>query len=116
MTEALLGNPLGVFLGVTLVMVGFAAYMTGQALGSGWKPYWHLVVSCALLGAAARFLSFALFKGALFSVSGYLVGTVALLAIGTFAFRLNRARKMVSQYPWLYRRAGLFGWRRLGSE
>ena len=115
MTEALLGNPPGVFLGVTVVMTGFAAYMTGQALGSGWKPYWRLVISCALLGVAARFLSFALFEGALFSVSGYLVGTAVLMAIGTFAFRLNRARKMVSQYPWLYSRAGLFGWRPPGS-
>lgn len=114
--DALLGNSFGVFLGVTVVLVGFAAYMTGQALGAGWKPYWQLVISCGLLGAAARFLSYALFEGALFSVSGYLIGTVVLLAIGSFAFRLNRARKMVNQYPWLYRRAGLFGWQRLGSE
>ena len=114
--DALLGNSPGVFLGVTVVLVGFAAYMTGQALGSGWKPYWQLVAACALLGVAARFLSFALFGGELFTVGGYLAGVAALLVIGTFAFRMNRARKMVSQYPWLYSRAGLFGWRELGSE
>jgi branched-chain amino acid transport system ATP-binding protein len=40
-----------------------------------------------------------------------MIGTAALVAIGLFAYRLNRARKMVSQYPWLYERAGLFRWR-----
>jgi len=33
------------------------------------------------------------------------------LAIASLAYRLTQARKMVSQYPWLYDRAGLFGWR-----
>ncbi len=33
----------------------------------------------------------------------------ALLS-ATFAYRLTRARQMVRQYPWLYRRKGLLGW------
>jgi hypothetical protein len=28
-----------------------------------------------------------------------------------FAHRLTLARKMASQYPWIYERAGLLGWR-----
>jgi hypothetical protein len=45
------------------------------------------------------------------SASGYLIDLVVLLSIGLFAYHATRARKMVSQYPWLYRRSGLFGWR-----
>jgi hypothetical protein len=33
------------------------------------------------------------------------------------AFRLTRVRRMVSQYPWIYERDGLLGWReRSGGE
>jgi len=28
------------------------------------------------------------------------------------AYRVIRAHKMVTQYPWLYQRAGLFSWRK----
>lgn len=107
----LLGTSLPVFVLITIFIIGFAAYMTGQGLAATWKPVWHLLIYCALLGGAARFLIYALYEGQLWSMSGYIIGTAALVAIGLFAFRLNRARKMVSQYPWLYERAGLFGWR-----
>jgi hypothetical protein len=111
MEEALLGTTLPVFVVMTVFITGFAAYMTGQALATTWKPVWHLLIYCAMLGAAARFLIYALYQGQLWSISGYIIGTVVLIVIGLFAFRLNRARKMVSQYPWLYERVGLFGWR-----
>lgn len=107
----LLGTTLPVFVVLTVFITGFAAYMTGQALATTWKPVWHLLIYCVLLGGAARFLIYSLYEGELWSVSGYIIGTAVLVAIGVFAFRLNRARKMVSQYPWLYERAGLFGWR-----
>ena len=46
---------------------------------------------------------------------GLLLHSVVLLAICLLGFRLTKARKMVSQYPWLYERVGLFGWRRKGQ-
>ena len=52
-----------------------------------------------------------LFGGALLSPVGYLIDAATLAAIGLFAFRFTRAYRMVSQYPWLYERSGLFGWR-----
>lgn len=107
-----LGTTLPVFLTVTGLVIGFAAYMTGQAIANTWRPVWQLVVYCFLLGLAARFLIFALFDGELLALSGYAASTALLLAIGVFGYRLTRARKMVHQYPWLYERAGLFGWRR----
>jgi len=72
-----------------------------------------VLIYCALLGGAARFLIYGLFTGALWSPTGYLIGTGVLMLIGTFAFRLTRARRMVLQYPWLYKRTGLFTWQPL---
>lgn len=109
--ESLLGTSLAVFITVTVVILGFAAYMTGQALAGTWRPLWQLFVYCALLACASRFLIFALFDGVLLSASGYVIDAVVLMIIAGFAFRLTRARKMVAQYPWLYERVGVFGWR-----
>ena len=109
--EALLGTTLGVTFTVTVVVIGFAAYMTGQAPAGTWKPPWPVCVYCLLLGVGDRFLIFSLYDGQLLSPSGYLIDSVVLVAIGLFAYRVTLARKMVSQYPWLYERAGLFGWR-----
>ena len=116
MTQALLGTSFGVFFGITGLLTGAAAFMTGQAIADTWRSYWQVLVYCALLGAGARFLIYGLFNGALWSSSGYLIGTAVLMLIGTFAFRLTRARRMVLQYPWLYRRTGLFTWQSLASR
>jgi CHASE2 domain-containing sensor protein len=107
----LLGSTPGVFVGVTLILFGFAAVMTGQALARTWRPARQLVPYALLLAAGARFISYALFDGDLLSPGGYAVGTVVLLAMTAAAYRATQARKMVTQYPWLYERAGLFAWR-----
>ncbi|MBV9522331.1 MAG: hypothetical protein JO010_06040 [Alphaproteobacteria bacterium] len=109
--EALLGTTPAVFLGLTVILFGGAAFMTGQALAETWRPLWHSVPYAVLLGAGARFLTYALFEGTLLSASGYLIGTLILLAISLGAYRMTQARRMIIQYPWLYERAGLFGWR-----
>ena len=109
--EALLGTTLPVFIGITVVVMGFAAFMTGQALGDNWLPVWQLVIYVLLLAFVDRFLTFALFDGELLSITGYLIDMAVLMAIAMFAFRLSRSRRMVSQYPWLYERSGLLGWR-----
>ena len=96
---------------VVLVALWFAAFMTGQGLAATWRPAWQPALYAALLGLADRFLVFALYDGELLSLGGYLTDTAALIAIALFAYRFNRARKMVNQYPWLYERIGLFGWR-----
>jgi len=109
--EALLGTTWAVFFTVTVVVMGFAAFMTGQALAGTWKPMWQAVFYCLLLGFGDRFLVFSLFDGKLDSLSGYLIDTAILIAIALSAFRLTQARKMASQYPWIYERSGLLGWR-----
>ena len=109
--EDILGSSIPVFIGVTLVLMGFAAYMTGQALAGTWRPLWQVYPYGLMLGAADRFLTWALFQGPLFSLAAYVIDTAVLLVICLSAYRLTQARKMVSQYPWIYERSGPFAWR-----
>ena len=109
MTE-LLGAPIGAYLGFAVVLMGFAAFMTGQAVAATWKPVWQLLPYGLLLALAARFLLFALFDGELLSLSGFLIDLILMTAVGLFAWRITYVRKVVSQYPWLYRRKGILGY------
>ena len=113
--EAISGTSLPVFIGVTLVLMGFAAFMTGQALAGTWRPLWYAVFYSFLLGFVDRFLIWGLFEGELLTLIGYLVHSVILAAIAVTAYRLTRARKMVTQYPWRYERSGPFSWRQKGG-
>jgi len=114
--EALLGTSIGVFIGVTVFLSGFAAFMTGHALASTWRPVWQLWLYILLLGFADRFLTWALFQSALLSPTGYAIDTAVLMVIGLLAFYLTRARQMAAQYPWLYERSGPFTWRERGPK
>ena len=107
----LLGTTWGVFIGLTVILFGGAALMTGQALANTWQQWWKAVPYCLLLTCGDRFLVYGLFDGDLLLLSGFAIDFLVLLAICTLAFRITRARKMVTQYPWLYRRRGLFGWK-----
>ncbi len=106
-----LGTNWAGFLVLTVGFMGFAAWMTGRALAGTWRPMWQVVPYGLLLGCADRFFIFALADGDLFSPVGYLVNTALLLSITLVAYRLIQARKMVTQYPWLYEAVGVFGWR-----
>ncbi|MBY0431026.1 MAG: hypothetical protein K2Q10_07505, partial [Rhodospirillales bacterium] len=63
-----------------------------------------------------RFLVFSLFQGKLLSAGGFLLDFAALLALAYCAYRLTLARKMTSQYPWLYEQVGPFTWRQRNAE
>jgi hypothetical protein len=108
----IVGTELPVFIVVTVVVIGFAAFMTGQALANTWRPWWQLLPYVLLLGCVDRFLTWGLFGGELFLLSGYVVDTLVLLAIAAFAFRITQVGRMVSQYPWLYEHSGLLSYRR----
>ena len=109
--DAILGSNFVIFFAITIVIMGFASFMAGQALATTWRPIWQLIPYGILLGAADRFLSWALFGGSLFAPIPYLVNMVVLLVICLLAFRLTTVRKMVTQYPWVYERTGPFTWR-----
>lgn len=115
-SEAVIGTSGLAFVIVNLVLFGGAAAITGQALANSWKPLAHVLGYCLLLTFGARFILYGLFGAELFSGLGALITAVVLMAIGSFSFRLNRARKMVAQYPWVYQRTGLLGWGPLHPE
>ena len=95
----------------TVILMGFAAFMTGQAVANTWRPFWQVILYGLLLGFADRFLVWGLFGGAGWSVLGYLIDTATLIVIGLLAFQVTRARRMTLQYPWIYERASPLGWR-----
>lgn len=99
------------FLLVTVVMGGWAAWMTGRAVAITWRPFLQLVLYTLVLGLAIRFIHFALFEATLLTLHYYLVDTLVLFAFGLAGWRYNRTRQMTSQYRWLYERTGPFTWK-----
>jgi RsiW-degrading membrane proteinase PrsW (M82 family) len=99
------------FVGMTVILFGIAAALTGRALAQSWRPAWQMIPTTLLLAVADRFLHYALFAAPLGSISGFLAAAAVLGAIMALAYLHARARKMVRQYPWLYEPSGLLGWR-----
>jgi len=114
--EALSGTSLGVFIGLTLVLGGGAGILTGRAIAATWRPAWQLLLACAGLGLADRFLAYALFDGPLVSLRGYLFDTAVITAMALAAYRLAWVANMVRQYPWLYRRSSPWSYRKHGAD
>jgi hypothetical protein len=104
------GNTLFVVLLLNIVLVGPASFASGHAVALTWRPWWQVAFYTGLLSATLRFLDYALAGGELWSLGGFLLGWLVQLAVAAFAYQLTRARLMVQQYPWLYRRKGLLGW------
>ena len=92
----------------TVVIMGGAAFMTGHAVASTWRPAWQAVAYSLLLGAADRFLVFALFEGALLSGTEFIRDTAVIMTICLVGYRITRVLKIARQYPWLYQRNGYF--------
>jgi hypothetical protein len=98
---------------MTVLFIG-AALATGQALARNWRAPWQLVPYALLLAAGERFMLYALYQAALLSVVWYVTTAALLAAVAAAAYRFTMARRMTAQYPWLYERAGPFGWRERG--
>jgi len=109
----LFGNTAFVVALLNLALFGPAAWATGVGVAGTWRHWAQLVAYGALLSGALRFLDFALAGGDLWSVGGLLLGWAIQGAIGLVAWRATRARQMVTQYPWLYRRRGFLTWEEL---
>jgi len=104
------------FILVTCVLGGTAAWMTGRAAALGWQPFAKLIVFLLLLGVAVRFVHHALFAGTMFSPHYYVADTVVLMIIGLLGFRYTRTNQMVTQYRWIYRRSGPLSWQERGPD
>ncbi len=99
-----------------VIMIG-GAVMTGQVLGRTWQPFWKTVPYSVLIGFADVCPS--LFDGRLINnldaVMLFVIHTPILFLAMLVAYFTTRASRMVSQYPWRYRRSGIFGWREIGG-
>ena len=96
---------------VTGVLGGGAAFLAGRAIASTWRPFWNVLIYMAMLGAAVRFVHFALFEGTLLSPASYVADTLYLIVLGSLAWRMTRAAQMATQYYWLYERTSPLTWR-----
>ncbi len=102
---------LKVFIIMTVVLGGGAAYMAGRNLATHWRPLWMAIAYMIPLGLGLRFFHYALFESELLSLHYFITDTLVLIAATWLGYRLTRVRQMVSQYPWLYERTGYFGWK-----
>jgi hypothetical protein len=102
---------LRVFLALTVIIGGGAAFLAGRGLAKGWKPHWRLFFYMALLAGAVRFFHYALFDGDLLSLYYYLVTYAVLVAAASLGYRMMRTTQMVTQYRWLYERTSPLTWR-----
>jgi hypothetical protein len=100
-----------IFLVLTVIIGGGAAFLAGRGLARGWKPFGRVFFYMALLAAAVRFFHYALFDGNLLSPYYYLVTYILLLAAASLGFRLMRTTQMVTQYRWIYERTSPLSWR-----
>ena len=105
-------DSLGVFLLVSVLLGGGAAWLAGRAIAATWRPWWHVAFYMLVLGLAVRFLHFALFDATLLSPQYYLVDTGICLGLGFLGFRAARAAQMATQYRWINARTGAFSWAR----
>jgi hypothetical protein len=111
MLEFYEGESLAQILVITGILGGGAAWLAGRAIAQTWRPLWHVIGYMLLLGFAVRFAHFALGSGTLVSLPSYLTDTLFLCAVGCLGWRVTRTTQMVTQYPWLYERAGPLNWR-----
>ncbi len=101
----------GSFLVLTILLGGGAAYAMGRAIAQTWKPLLLLLFYGFLIALGVRFLHFALYGGTLLSPYYFAIDYIVVLAFAGLGFRLKRVSQMVTQYSWIYERAGSFFWK-----
>jgi hypothetical protein len=94
-------NAFWVFLALSVVLGGAAAFSTGRALAKNWQPFWRAFVLMALLAGGVRFLHYALFGEPLFSVQYYAVDFAIALGFAWLGFYMMRKSQMKRQYGWI---------------
>jgi hypothetical protein len=105
-------DSLGIFILISVVLGGGAAWLAGRAIALTWRPAWHVTFYMLILGIAVRFLHFALFEGTFLSLHYYLIDAAVCVVLGFLSFRVTRAGQMVAQYRWINVRTGPRAWTR----
>jgi len=101
-----------VFLLVTVIIGGSAAFLSGRAIAQTWRPYWHIPLYMVPIAASVRFFHYALFHELMISLQNYIVDFAVVLAAASLGYRMLRTRQMAQQYHWLFRRTGPLRWRK----
>jgi hypothetical protein len=96
---------------VFLALCCAAAWMTGRAIASDWKPLWSLAAGVLALGLATRFLHHALYHAEFLNLTKFLGDTALLALVAYIAYRFTRTNQMTRQYHWLYEKSSALGWR-----
>ena len=112
----LLGTTPAVFIGLTVILVGGAAILTGRAVAGNWKPAWQVVPACFGLALADRFLIYALFQGQLARISWAARQLRGARGAGPASWRIAKVGKLVGQYPWRYQRTSPFAYQGLNGR
>ena len=99
------------FLLVTCILGGGAAWITGRSVAQGWQSLITLFFAVLGLGIAVRFIHHALFGGTMFSARYYIVDTIVLMIIAALGYRFTRTNQMTTQYSWLFEKTGPLSWR-----
>ncbi|MGF1563495.1 MAG: DUF6867 family protein [Geminicoccaceae bacterium] len=115
MSTAIIGQSVGVFIVLTAVF-GLCAWLAGQAQARGWQPLRMALLYAGLLALAHRFLLFSLRQAHLLDILGLIISLLIFGSLAYAAYAKTRADRMVSQYPWLYQRKGVFGWQEIGRQ
>ena len=91
-------NGLWVFLLLTVILGGSAAFISGKSIAETWRPFWQIPFYMVLLAFIVRFLHFALFEEVFVSVRNFLVDYGLLLALAVVGYRVARTSQMSTQY------------------
>ena len=91
----------GVFLLVTVLLGGGAAWLAGRAIAHTWRPWWSLIPYMLILGVAIRFFHVTLFDATPLSLQYYAVDTGIALLFAGLGFHLTRKAQMRRQYGFL---------------
>jgi hypothetical protein len=100
------------FVLVTIVMGGAAAWQTGRSVAQTWRPFAILPLYIALLNLGVRFIHYALFEGTLLSPYYYAIDFVVLMITAAIGWRMRRAQQMRTQYSFAFTGTGPLSWKR----
>lgn len=88
------------FIALTIVLGCAGAFVTGRAMAQTWRSQWLGVFYMLPLGAAVRFLHYALFQETTsFAQALLCFSALTLATLGGFA--VARRNQMRRQYPWV---------------
>jgi len=80
---------LGIFLLVSVLLGGGAAWLAGRAIAATWRPWWHVALYMVILSFGVRFLHFALSTASSLTLHYYLVDYAVCLDWACSAFGLR---------------------------